>query len=58
MMNEDIYNNLFAFPLIFLFFFREIRQKLHYNHIWINNLIKYLFYKNLLDESLYYKYFI
>ena len=25
---------------------------------WVNNLIKYLFYKNLLDGSLYHKYFI
>ena len=26
--------------------------------VWVNNLIKHLFYKSLLDESLCYKYFI
>ena len=26
--------------------------------VWVNSLIKHLFYKNLLNESLYQKYFI
>ena len=33
-------------------------KKFHYDSIRVNNLIKYLFYKSLLDENLCYKYFI
>ena len=29
-----------------------------YGIVWVNNLIKYLFYKSLLDDNLFHKYFI